>query len=83
MRGLFFSLILLTAVLPAAEPPKAAQAMGLLKTRVLGCHNAEKKKGGLSLETRELALKGGENGAAFVPGKSRGQQAHRSACRGL
>lgn len=45
-----------------------AQAMGLLKTQCLGCHNAEKKKGGLSLETRELTLKGGENGTAMVAG---------------
>lgn len=68
---LFFlvPLILAAAALPAAEPPKTAQAMGLLKTTCLGCHNAEKKKGGLSLETRELALQGGENGAAFIPGK--------------
>ena len=33
-----------------------AQAMGLLKTQCMGCHNAEKKKGDLSLETREAAL---------------------------
>ena len=57
-------------LLSAAEPPKAAQVMGLLKTNCISCHNAEKKKGGLSLETRELALKGGEHGAAFVAGKS-------------
>ena len=61
--------LLLTSSL-AAEVAKVhpAQAMGLLKTQCLGCHNAEKKKGGLSLETRELALKGGENGAAMVAG---------------
>ncbi|OYW27066.1 MAG: hypothetical protein B7Z47_07005, partial [Chthoniobacter sp. 12-60-6] len=54
----------------AAEEAKVhpAQAMGLLKTQCLGCHNAEKKKGGLSLETRDLTLKGGENGAAMVAG---------------
>ncbi|MGV3661332.1 MAG: DUF1553 domain-containing protein [Prosthecobacter sp.] len=45
-----------------------AQAMGLLKTQCLGCHNAEKKKGGLSLETRELALAGGDNGPALKAG---------------
>jgi len=33
-----------------------AQAMGLLKTQCMGCHNSEKKKGDLSLETREAAL---------------------------
>lgn len=45
-----------------------AQAMGILKTQCMGCHNAEKKKGGLSLETRDLALKGGENGAVLKAG---------------
>jgi mono/diheme cytochrome c family protein len=55
----------LTAEVAKVHP---AQAMGLLKTQCLGCHNAEKKKGGLSLETRELALKGGENGTAMVAG---------------
>lgn len=45
-----------------------AQAMGLLKTQCLGCHNAEKKKGGLSLETRDLALQGGDNGPALKAG---------------
>jgi len=61
--------ILFTSSL-AAEVAKVhpAQAMGLLKTQCLGCHNAEKKKGGLSLETRELTLKGGENGAALTAG---------------
>ena len=54
----------------AAEPPKPAVMMGLLKTNCLGCHNAEKKKGGLSLETRESALKGGEDGPALQPGKA-------------
>lgn len=46
----------------------AAQAMGLLKTQCLGCHNAGKKKGGLVLESRDLALQGGDNGAALKPG---------------
>ncbi|HEY2573019.1 MAG TPA: c-type cytochrome domain-containing protein, partial [Verrucomicrobiaceae bacterium] len=55
----------------AAEPPKTAQVMGLLKANCIGCHNAEKKKGGLSLETRDLALQGGEHGAAFFSGKSK------------
>src|SRR5262245_42516054 len=36
----------------------------------LHCHNAEKAKGGLRLDTRELALKGGDEHKAFVPGKS-------------
>lgn len=34
------------------------------------CHANGKTKGGLSLMSRELLLKGGKNGAAFVDGKS-------------
>ncbi len=62
-------LLFTTTSLTAEEvKTRPAQAMGLLKTQCLGCHNAEKKKGGLSLETRELALKGGENGSALKAG---------------
>ncbi|HSJ02310.1 MAG TPA: c-type cytochrome domain-containing protein, partial [Verrucomicrobium sp.] len=49
--------------------PKPAEAMGLLKTHCLGCHGAEKQKGGLSLETRDAAIKGGESGTSLIPGK--------------
>jgi mono/diheme cytochrome c family protein len=34
------------------------------------CHAKGKTKGGLSLETRDALLKGGESGPAVVPGKS-------------
>ncbi|MEZ5388023.1 MAG: DUF1553 domain-containing protein [Prosthecobacter sp.] len=65
-------IILFPCSLPAADAIRAhpAQAMGILKTQCLGCHNAEKKKGDLSLETRDLAIQGGENGAALNPGKA-------------
>jgi len=50
--------LLLITSLAAEEKTRVptAQAMGLLKTQCMGCHNAEKKKGDLSLETREAAL---------------------------
>jgi WD40 repeat protein len=50
--------LLLVTSLAAEEKTRVptAQAMGLLKTQCMGCHNAEKKKGDLSLETRESAL---------------------------
>jgi hypothetical protein len=42
----------------------------LLEARCFKCHGSEAKpKGGLRLDTRELALKGGDSGAAAVPGK--------------
>lgn len=60
--------------LASAEEVKVrpAQAMGLLKTQCLGCHNADKLKGGLSLETRDLALQGGDNGPALLAGNADG-----------
>jgi len=61
--------VLLTSTLVAEEVKvRPAQAMGILKTQCLSCHNAEKLKGELSLETRDLALKGGENGPALAVG---------------
>ena len=69
MRVAALILLFATTRLIAVEVPKAAQAMGLLQANCLGCHNAEKMKGGLSLATREAALKGGEHGPAFVSGK--------------
>lgn len=70
--SLTLAVLLLPVSLLRAEGPGAsvspAQAMGLLKTQCLGCHNAKKKKGGLSLETRDLALQGGDNGPALTAG---------------
>src|ERR1051326_7193651 len=42
----------------------------LLQTRCYKCHSAEapKPKGGLRLDSREAALKGGDTGPAVVPG---------------
>ncbi|MCI0746361.1 MAG: DUF1553 domain-containing protein [Verrucomicrobia subdivision 3 bacterium] len=54
----------------AKSSPKLAQdAMRLLHHNCLGCHNAEKSKGGLQLISRESALQGGDNGPVVVPGK--------------
>jgi formylglycine-generating enzyme required for sulfatase activity len=41
----------------------------LLESTCLSCHGPEKPKGDLQLMTRALAIKGGEKGAALVPGK--------------
>ncbi len=41
----------------------------LLDSRCITCHGAEKQKGGLRLDSRAAAIKGGESGPAVVPGK--------------
>ena len=46
------------------------RAMGLLHDQCLSCHNDQKKKGGLSMQTRAALLKGGEDGKVVVSGKA-------------
>jgi hypothetical protein len=46
----------------------ATQVQPLLETRCLECHRSETTKGGLRMERREQMLKGGDGGAAVVPG---------------
>lgn len=41
----------------------------ILESKCNKCHNEEKSKGDLRMDTYEMAVKGGENGANFVPGK--------------
>jgi hypothetical protein len=40
----------------------------LLIEKCLECHNAEKQSGGLRLDSRDNILKGGDSGAAMIPG---------------
>ncbi len=40
----------------------------ILESACIHCHSTKSSKGDLNLETKELALKGGENGPALVPG---------------
>jgi hypothetical protein len=55
---------------PAQRVDFDSQIKPILQARCLNCHAKGKYKGGLSLETREAMLKGGENGPAVVVGKS-------------
>ena len=41
----------------------------LLASRCIGCHGPDKVKGGLRLDSREAAIKGGDTGPSLVPGK--------------
>ncbi len=61
--ALVFSSLLLSA---AATPFEDAQA--ILETRCLECHQAEKMKGNLRLDTRAAMIVGGDDGAAIEPG---------------
>ena len=60
------------ALLPEAAPAPvdfAHDIVPILRQHCGECHTGDKKKGGLSFNTRESLLKGGENGAVVVPGK--------------
>ena len=73
---LFAALSWLSVGLRAAEPTKSQleffenRIRPLLTDNCYSCHSHEatKLKGGLSLEFRELLLRGGETGPAIVPG---------------
>ena len=58
-------------------PPAAAVTVDfvrdiqpLLADRCIQCHGPDKQKGGLRLDVRAAALKGGDEGKAFLPGRS-------------
>ena len=73
-------ILLLTAALALCIRPAAAgegpgslfhdKVAPLLKKRCSKCHMEEKRKGGLSMNTRASLLGGGESGPALEPGKS-------------
>src|SRR4051812_18115909 len=42
----------------------------ILSARCYGCHGAVRQKGGLRLDTAELARRGGDSGPAFTAGRS-------------
>ena len=54
---------------PAAVEFFEKEVRPVLVARCLGCHGAEKQKGGLRLDSKAGALAGGDSGPAVVPGK--------------
>ena len=60
-------LLLLALTLPVHADTQAA--LRVLRDECLGCHKPGKAKGGLLLNAHDKMMKGGDNGAAVVPGK--------------
>ena len=55
----------------AAEAPDFAKDIApILEASCVKCHNSTKAKGKLNIQTKEGALKGGEDGKLFEAGKS-------------
>jgi uncharacterized membrane protein len=77
----------LRGLLGGAKPASAPQGNSAFATAVfpilnrscLSCHNAEKQKGGLRMDTIALLLKGGENGPVVTAGKSNESELLRRA----
>ena len=69
---LFYLLVSTLSLAPvsAAEIDFAHDIVPILKTHCAKCHSGEKKQGGVSLDTRESLLVGGENGVVVKPGAS-------------
>lgn len=70
--GYLFVFVLLHAfgAASAEEVDFAHAIVPILRTRCIECHTGAKKKGGLSMNTREELLRGGENGAVVAPKNS-------------
>ena len=72
--GIFLLFVAITGSgAPAAEARGAkhffeAKIRPLLSERCFECHSHKKQKGGLRLDSRAALLKGGDSGAAIVPG---------------
>lgn len=64
------ALALIPAHSHATAPDFHADIAPLLRDYCLGCHNAQDKEGGLSLDTFADLMRGGESGPAIVPGNA-------------
>ena len=51
-----------------AAPDFAKDIQPILERNCVRCHDADKTKGGLRMDTHELIMKGGDSGDAIVPG---------------
>jgi hypothetical protein len=78
-----FGLALVLAATALADPPKPAvggtvdfarDVWPILQARCVECHNADRRKAGLSLADGDSALAGGDSGRVILPGKSGGSR---------
>jgi hypothetical protein len=76
MRGLLLATLLLPTegVGQDAGVDYARDVQPILKTHCWSCHGASKQKGGLRLDGKAAAFRGGLSGPAIVPGKGRGSR---------
>ncbi len=82
LAGLLPALLLLAAEKPVSKVPPAADRpidfvkdiMPLFAEHCVRCHGAEKQRGGVRLDDRAAALKGGSGGIIFKAGDAQGSR---------
>ena len=62
--------LFITTTTASAATDFARDVFPVLQRACFECHGAEKQKGKLRLDSRDAALRGGDSGAALVPGKA-------------
>jgi cytochrome c551/c552 len=70
MRSTLVVGLIMAASSDAAPVDFAHEVVPILRKHCVECHAGDKKKGGLSMNTRASLLEGGENGAVVVAGQS-------------
>ena len=71
------------SVMPTVRPgaqesrPPDRDALAILRRKCAQCHGEAVQMAGLDLRTRESLLKGGEQGAAIVPGDAEASRLYR------
>jgi len=70
MRSPLLAGLLLTSSLGAAPVDFAHEVVPILRKHCAECHTGDKKKGGLSMNTRASLLEGGENGVVVTAGQA-------------
>jgi len=61
---------LATTLARAAEVDFEKDIQPIFRNRCFTCHGSEKQEGGLRLDAKSAAMKGGDGGAVIMPGKS-------------
>lgn len=74
MRPIVFSLFLIAAGTPAAGTPGSAVDFGrdvrpVFESHCYECHGPDRQKASFRLDLRDAAMRGGNEGAAIVPGR--------------
>lgn len=77
---LAFGAVAATAAEPGSDQHFRQYVQPVLESGCVHCHNDKEQEGGLRLDSLEAMLKGGDNGAALVPGDPDKSPVYTSAC---